>query len=71
MLTIIKADDWEGLYDDSGSLLAEGHSLTYEDIADALGIVITEKRANQAWLEDIGRLPKRLSEVIDENTEYP
>jgi hypothetical protein len=71
MLTIIKGDDWEGLYDDSGTLVAEGHSLTYSDLADALGIVISERRANIAWLEDNGRLPKRLSDVIDEDAEYP
>jgi len=71
MLTIIKGDDWEGLYDSDGKLVAEGHRLTYSDLADALGIVITEKRANIEWLEDNGRLPKRLSDVVDENTEYP
>jgi hypothetical protein len=61
-ITIVKGDDWHGLYKD-GTLLVEGHKLTYEDIADALGVKITEKECDQEWLEDNGNLPKKLSDV--------
>jgi hypothetical protein len=63
MITIVKGDDWHGLYNDAGELVAEGHRLTYEDIADALGVVLIEKTPDQAWLEDNGNLPKRLADV--------
>jgi hypothetical protein len=63
MITIVKGDGWHGLYNDFGELVAEGHQLTYEDICDALGAVLIEKTPDQEWLEENGRLPKKLDDV--------
>jgi len=63
MITIVKGDGWHGLYNDAGELVAEGHRLTYEDICDALGVVLIEKTPDQDWLEENGNLPKKLDDV--------
>jgi hypothetical protein len=61
-IVIVKADGWQGLYKD-GKLVCEDHRVTYKDLAEALGIVVYEKEADQGWLEDEGNLPKNLSDV--------
>ena len=62
-IVIVNADDWEGLYID-GDLKTEGHSLSLQNVLDILKIHTTFRYdVDYEWLEEIGRLPKSLSDV--------
>lgn len=65
-LTLVRGDDWEGIYID-GKLVTEGHSHdTMEAIKLAIARGVTEAEtmwANDAWLQDEGSLPRALHDV--------
>ncbi len=56
-------DDWEGLYI-NGTLSTEGHRLTIQDFAEAIGLKLNTKTAGP-WLLDRGSLPE-LEEEFDQ-----
>lgn len=62
LVLVTNYDDWEGLYID-GELVLEGHEVRKEEMFEKLGINYTEVEAAEGWLESIGRLPKKLSDV--------
>lgn len=62
-IVFVEGDDWEGVYGD-GKLLAEGHRLNKRDVLDALGIEYEELNADKQWLEDSGRLPTWIEDVV-------
>lgn len=66
ILTMVRGDDWEGIYID-GKLVSEGHSHdTVEAIKLALKHTITSvetKYADSKWLDDEGNLPTDLRDV--------
>ncbi len=62
-LTIVSDGDyWEGLYVD-GELACEGHCVTVNDVAAAVGVHITSLLVDSHWMADRGNLPKKLSKV--------
>ncbi len=65
-VTLVKADDWQGLYFD-GELEIENHRLRLEDVLRVLwGRVITHNETAEVdddWLEHEGRLPRRLEDI--------
>jgi hypothetical protein len=50
---LAKADDWTALYVD-GRKVIENHSLSENEIFEALGIVVTEVWIDDEWLEQTG-----------------
>jgi hypothetical protein len=58
----VKSGDWEGWYLD-GELLKDGHSIDADDLLAYLDI---EYESVSAVLEQGGRLPKKLDEVVTE-----
>lgn len=65
-LTIVRGDDWEGIYVD-GTLAMEGHSI---DTPEAIELAIERKATSSEvkwcdmkWLNDEGNLPLSLSAV--------
>lgn len=68
MLSWVLEDNWEGLYVD-GVLKAEGHSISVRDVAQALGVALEVLVADERWLEEQGRLPASLGEVVTVNAD--
>ena len=62
-VTFVSGDDWQGLYID-GELKREGHSLAARDVLELLGVRCDYVTADQQWLEESGDLPRRLSDVV-------
>src|SRR5271157_2037686 len=56
IITIVRADDWKGLYLD-GKLVDEGHRVDTIDVLKHLGIEAEQFWANDEWLGDRGNLP--------------
>lgn len=63
MITIIRGEDWVGLYKD-GNLLREDHSLAVSDVLEALGVEHETRFADDGWLSERGWLPNKLSNVV-------
>lgn len=61
-VTLVTASDWTGLYLD-GVLVAEGHSISEAQVAEALGFTVAYATADEDWLNERGHLPQKLSEV--------
>lgn len=61
-VTIVRADDWEGLYI-GDRLIDAGHSLRIDDVLRHLQIDCQVLHANEQWLEECGSLPPNLEEV--------
>lgn len=61
MITIVRADDWEGLFIND-DLQIQGHSLQLRDVLEILGVEFEIKWADK-YLSDVGWLPSRLQEV--------
>lgn len=59
---IVKADDWAGFYID-GKLALQDHHIRLDDVLELLGVNVSSKWADQAWLEQLGSLPTDLKEV--------
>lgn len=64
-VTIVKGDDWQGLYVD-GKLKTEDHTLLVEDVLNNLGIRFTRLNADIDWLHERGALPEDLCYVVQE-----
>lgn len=62
VITLVAADDWQGLYID-GELGIEGHQLTAAEVLAALGIELLVKWVDEEWLERRGELPKKMKDV--------
>lgn len=62
VLVSSSSGDWEGLYK-NGRLIVEDHNISTYDIFKIFGILLTEKEADEGWLESEGSLPKNLSDV--------
>lgn len=62
MITIVRADDWVGIYVD-GELKTENHSLDEDDLLDVLGIEHKVVWADE-YLNKRGRCPQDLKDVI-------
>ena len=67
-ITIVSGDDWEGVYR-NGRLVCEGHIVNCYEALRSLGYPVKCVTADQDWLEDNGRLPDRLSEVVEAKPE--
>jgi len=65
-ITLVRADDWKGLYLD-GKLVDEGHRVDTIDVLHALGIEATQFWANDEWLSNLGSLPLDLKDVKNED----
>ena len=61
-VTLVKADDWAGLYLD-GKLIEQGHDIRIDDLLRHLGIKAEILWANDEWLNKLGGLPTNLEEV--------
>lgn len=62
-LTLVTADDWQGLYVD-GVLVHEDHRIRPGDLFDLAPLgVLEEREADLAWMEERGRLPTSLDDV--------
>lgn len=61
-VNVSNGDDWEGIYLD-GKLLAQGHSVSAEDILLALGHKVKYEMTEEGWLEDQGYLPDNIQDV--------
>jgi len=66
----VTADDWSGIYID-GRLRAEGHSIPFFQLMEALDEFTTNKvsywvelEADHQWICDRGSLPDTLVEVV-------
>ena len=64
-VTLVDADDWEGLYI-NGQLVEEHHHVRTVDVLKHLGILCEVIYPDQAWLEERGSLPMNLAEVPSE-----
>ena len=63
-LTIIRGEDWEGIYDWQGRLLQEGHHIIWSNLLrENFGIGVSSKEADEEWLVERGGLPDNLHEV--------
>jgi hypothetical protein len=64
-LTLVKGDDWEGVYDQYGHLVEEGHSIDWPRLLQKNAcMVVGTKYADLDWLEGVGSFPYKLSEVV-------
>jgi hypothetical protein len=65
-LVVVSLEDWEGLYL-NGELATQGHRITPDDVAAALGSYLKNVYPSQEYSDDLaysgGRLPKLLKEV--------
>ena len=59
------ADDWSGIYVD-GTLKYEGHSLSPTNVMDSIGVPHEAVYPDNKWLESIGNLPLKLSDIKQE-----
>jgi hypothetical protein len=66
--TFVEGDDWVGLYMD-GELVYEGHSISPAYLAELLDADFERIWADDAWLYDVGTLPKNLEDVRVEREE--
>lgn len=68
ILTYVRGDDWEALYD-GDRLVSEGHrisaheALSYVWKKEAYEFIYEMKLADMEWLSDRGNFPVNLSEV--------
>lgn len=53
---------WQGLYVD-GELYCEGHAVTPDQVAAALGHELTYQYTDAEWLQERGTLPRKLANV--------
>jgi hypothetical protein len=65
---LVSGDDWSGLYIEN-KLMMENHSLNVSRVLQLLsdhGIIagFKEITADEDWLEERGRLPEELNEVV-------
>ncbi len=60
--TIVQNDNWEGIYDESGKLIAEGKILLVRDILDALGHDVISKRVSNKYIRS---LPMKIEQFGD------
>lgn len=58
--------DWEGLYLD-GRLVVEGHSLSWWQVLSAIRIEYDMSECDETWINDVGRLPENLDDVVIDN----
>lgn len=64
-LTKISLDDWEGIYDESGKLLTQGHSIRYDEVLEILGHTVKSEYIENDDLDEFGNsLPQDLSEIM-------
>lgn len=61
-ITILKAEDWEGLYINNNCVL-ENYKITTEDLIKTLGLDVKIKHVKQEWAEDTGFFPTLLSDI--------
>lgn len=61
-IKIVDGDDWSGLYI-NGELKDEGHSLRVSEVLEILGFKVETFEADYDWLEEMGSLPKKFSQV--------
>lgn len=64
-ITFVSGDDWKGLYVD-GKLVYENHSIPNYIVLDKLGIDYDEIEADLDWLDKVGCLPEKLSQVKEQ-----
>jgi hypothetical protein len=65
-LTVISLDDWEGVYDEKGNLLDQGHSIRWEEVVEKLGHRVDFKYMEDPNnLQEFGNsLPDKLEDIL-------
>jgi hypothetical protein len=64
-LTKISLDDWAGVYDESGKLITEGHSVRWDEVIKTLGHTIESHYIENDNLDEFGNcLPPRLEDIM-------
>jgi len=62
-LTIMRAEDWEGVYYD-GKLLSQGHGVQWNEVLWKLGYTVESNNLTDDHLEVLGwNLPEKLEDV--------
>ena len=61
-VTLVRSDDWEGLYID-GKLAVEASSIQYHEFAAKAGVDLKEVWANEDWLIELGNFPSDFKDV--------
>ena len=61
-VTLVRSDDWEGLYID-GKLAVEASSIQYREFAAKADVNLKEVWANEDWLIDLGNFPENIKDV--------
>jgi len=65
-ITLVKADDWQGLYLND-VLVHENHSIRVSEVGqiinDSLVLSYTELEVSYVWMETMGHLPPLLSDI--------
>lgn len=66
-LTLVRGDDWEGVYDQYGRLVYQDHQIHWDEVL-ARNVCKLSKiiYCDLKWLHDLGHLPDRLSEVKEQ-----
>lgn len=63
MITLVHADDWQGVYRD-GKLVQEEHRISSRDLLRAAQVAHEEFEVDYDWLvNDAGHLPELLSDI--------
>jgi hypothetical protein len=64
-LTRISLDDWEGIYNEEGVLLDQGHRIQWSRVVEKLGHSVEDHYIENDNLDEFGNhLPDRLSEIL-------
>jgi len=64
-VTIVVADDWEGLYVDGKLICEDSALLHFADLLSAVRIKYDEVDCDEDWFFDYGgRLPDKLEDVV-------
>jgi len=62
-VSIVVADDWEGLYIDD-KLVFEGHRIDVRTFSENVGVDVKFMEADIDWLARRGRLTEKLDDVV-------
>jgi hypothetical protein len=64
-MTIITLNDWEGIYDDDGKILDQGHGINYDEVLKKLGYEVVSHYIGDDELDSLGNcLPEKLSDIL-------
>lgn len=61
-VTLVEGSDWQGLYI-GDVLFRQGHRISAEDLAAAVGVSLRIAYVEDEWLQNRGELPSKFEDV--------